>query len=410
MTISDYYERIWGNIQRQITMESEEHIIGLSIGDLVEEYYSSVHLEPIEFDPLRTISSDRKRELRPVPAHQRHPVYQAEGDTEYVFKSIVVTMPIIPNKNLKLIAELETTTMVLSGWSQDRLKFNHDSISFEIDFEGYYLQHTDDQIVSIVKEYELGTKNWIERKTHEILKNNDILKTRIKTCIEDRKKEIEKDSTRFNALSQKLEIPLKKKEVVNRIQLDPSPLVKKIKPNPKLPVQYMLDKSKVLDIISFIKSLGKQFEKTPLTFQGFQEEDLRNVVLLILNSIFEGKAPGETFANKGKTDIYLCIDEGNILKFECKIWGGKKQYQDAIEQLLTYLTWDNNFGVIVSFIRQKNMSKILEGISEIIAQHPTFKENFNKISDNHYSSYHKLNQDEFKNVEIHHLFFNLFTT
>lgn len=409
-TIRTYYEQIWETLERRITMESEERLIGIPVDDLVEEYFSDNHLNPIEFNPLREMSSVPNRELRRIPAHLRHPVYQAEGDTEHVFKSIVVNIPIIPNKNLQLIAELETTTMVISSWSKDLLKLHNDFISFEIDFEGYYLQHTDEQVVSLVKNYESGTRNWIERKNQEILGCNDILKNRIKTGIEKRKQEIEKDRARFNALSQKLEIPLKKNEVVNKIQLDASPLVKQIKPNPRLPVQYILDKSKVLDIISFIKSLGKQFEKTPLTFKDFQEEDLRNVILLILNSIFEGKATGETFANKGKTDIYLCVDEGNILKFECKIWGGKKQYQDAIDQLLTYLTWDNNFGVIISFIRQKNMSKILEGVSEIVIQHPTFKGNVNKISDNHYSSHHKLNQDEFKNVEIHHLFFNLFTT
>ena len=45
--------------------------------------------------------------------------------------------------------------------------------------------------------------------------------------------------------------------------------------------------------------------------------------MVVLNAIFSGKATGETFSNKGKTDIYLNIEKGNILVFECKIWGGK---------------------------------------------------------------------------------------
>lgn len=39
------------------------------------------------------------------------------------------------------------------------------------------------------------------------------------------------------------------------------------------------------------------------------EEALRDVLLVSLNSIFEGKATGETFSKRGKTDIYLNINK-----------------------------------------------------------------------------------------------------
>ena len=75
-------------------------------------------------------------------------------------------------------------------------------------------------------------------------------------------------------------------------------LLKKVKPNPSLPEEYVLDRSKVLDVISIIDNQGRQFEKTPKTYKDFGEEDLRNVILVSLNSLFEGKATGETFSHK----------------------------------------------------------------------------------------------------------------
>jgi len=209
---------------------------------------------------------------------------------------------------------------------------------------------------------------------------------------------------------QKINIPLKPKEneAVTRIKLDPKPLVKKVKPNPKLPEEYVLDRSKVLDIITVIDNQGRQFEKTPKTYKDFDEDGLRDVILVSLNSLFEGKATGETFSHKGKTDIYLNIDKGNVLICECKIWGGQALYHKTIEQLLGYLTWRHNFGIMITFAKQKNFSKILADTQTTIQGHTSYRSGFQKVTENHFLSHHKIDQDEAKDVEIHHLFYNLY--
>ena len=79
-----------------------------------------------------------------------------------------------------------------------------------------------------------------------------------------------------------------------------------------------MDREKVIDIIKLIDNQCLQFEKTPKTYNKFDEPNLRDLILANLNSVFEGKATGETFNSNGKTDIYLNIDKGNILVAECK--------------------------------------------------------------------------------------------
>lgn len=151
-----------------------------------------------------------------------------------------------------------------------------------------------------------------------------------------------------------------------------------------------------------------QFEKTPITYNKLDEPNLRDLLLSNLNSIFEGKATGETFNNKGKTDIYLNIDKGNILVAECKFYGGEKLYFKTIEQILGYLTWRQNYGIMISFCKQKNFSKILGDTQSIITSHSSYESGFTSINPSHLISKHTLPTDDYKYVEIHHLYYNLF--
>ena len=69
-----------------------------------------------------------------------------------------------------------------------------------------------------------------------------------------------------------------------KINLQEKSIVKKVKPTPHKPEEYSLDQKKVLDIISFLDNQWKQFEKTPKSYKSMWEEDLRNVLLVSLNS------------------------------------------------------------------------------------------------------------------------------
>ena len=47
-------------------------------------------------------------------------------------------------------------------------------------------------------------------------------------------------------------------------------------------------------------------------------------------------------------------------------------------------------------------------MDDVIKKHPSYNTGLKTISETHFLSLHKLVQDDFKNVEIHHLFYNLF--
>lgn len=317
-------------------------------------------------------------------------------------------MPIIPNENTSEILGLGASTYSLSG--EPKVTVGHDALYFSLDIKGYGFKYDDDKVAAEVNREISSVQQWIEWKNNDIVKENAQLKQFIQNFITQRKTKLNEDNQRIASLVQKINIPLKQKEneAVTRIKLDPKPLVKKVKPNPKLPEEYVLDRPKVLDIITVIDNQGRQFEKTPKTYKAFDEEGLRDVILVSLNSLFEGKATGETFSYKGKTDIYLNIDKGNVLICECKIWSGQAMYHKTIDQLLGYLTWRHNFGIMIIFVKQKNFSKVLVETPDIIQTHPSYRSGFQQIAANHFLSHHKLNHDEDKDVEIQHLFYNLY--
>ena len=408
-SIDAYYRALQKQVEDQILREQDGTILHSDTNELAEYYFSQNSFLPIEFDLERERTFEHKKDVRTVSAHQRDRGYGSEGDLNFEYESILVTLPIIPNEHIQDILGLRSSTYSLSG--EPEFRIGDDALYLSIDIKGYGFKYDDDKVAAEVSRETSSVEQLLTWKNNDINKENTTLKEHVKNFIIQRKTKLGEDGQRIASLVQKINIPLKQKETeaVTRIKLDPKPLVKKVKPNPKLPEEYVLDRSKVLDIITVIDNQGRQFEKTPKTYKDFEEEGLRDVILVSLNSLFEGKATGETFSYKGKTDIYLNIDKGNVLICECKIWGGQALYHKTIDQLIGYLTWRHNFGIMITFVRQKNFSKVLVETPGIIQQHQSYRSGFQQIAANHFLSHHVLPQDDAKNVEIHHLFYNLYS-
>lgn len=410
--ISDVYRANWEKLQVKIMSETDSFLIGSTTDELVEYYLSENSFDPITMDTEREMTVDYQKQVRRVPAHQRDSFYRDEGDVDFEYETVIVRIPIVRNTNIHDLAQLRTSTMSMS-WDPKNFGLAPELITMSVDIKGYGFNYSDNEehIAKMIESERGKIDQWISWVNKDVDNENRQLKQRLSEFIEQRKIKINNDKSKIESLVKRINIPLKKTEnaAVQRIKLDHKPLVTKVRPTPQQPEDYVLDQQKVLDIISIIDSQGRQFEKTPATYKNSGEEDLRNIILVGLNTVFDGSATGETFSAGGKTDIYLNIAKGNILVSECKIWGGQKLYHETIDQLLGYLTWRHNYGIIISFVRIKNLSKILKEVPEIIKTHGSFKTGVKEINETHFVSQHALLQDEDKAVEIHHLFYNLYS-
>lgn len=406
-SILDYYREILQNVRSEILRETESTIIWTNPDELAEYYFDKFKLNPINIIES-DINYEVKKYLKNIPAHQRDSFYQNEWDLKDVPCEIInIDVPIEKNENIQILSELQSSTFSFSTDSKE-FNFSKEKIYFSIETKWYRFDFDENKIVQEIKSKILNLKQLITWKNNDINTENPKLKDNIKALILDRVNTIKKDEEKLISLSKIIDIPLKKKENIEaiKINLHEKFIVQKIKPSVNKPEEYTLDQSKVLDIIYFLDNQWKQFEKTPKSYKNMGEEDLRNVLLVSLNSIFEWKATWETFSNIWKSDIYLNIDKWNILVFECKIWWGEVLYKETINQLRWYLSWRHNFWVMITFSRNKNFTDILNQVENIIKLSNSYTNWFKKINETHFISNHKLEDDK-KNVEIHHLFYNL---
>lgn len=127
------------------------------------------------------------------------------------------------------------------------------------------------------------------------------------------------------------------------------------------------------EVIQIILNMGNALERTPATSSALSEEAIRDLILVQLNGTFQGAAGGELFNAEGKTDILVRINDRNVFIGECKIWRGRKSFDAAIDQLLGYLVWRDTKAAIVLFIKQTDVSQVIEKADEATRQHPKFK-------------------------------------
>ena len=122
-------------------------------------------------------------------------------------------------------------------------------------------------------------------------------------------------------------------------------------------------------------------ERSPKAFSKMDEESIRQHFLVQLNGHYEGQATGETFNYEGKTDILIRGNGKNIFIAECKFWQGKEKLIETIDQIFKYLSWRDTKTSIILFNRNKDLSKVLTQIPEIVKNHNNFKKESNHNSE-----------------------------
>ena len=407
-TFSDYYRKTIEQVQRDILQESDTQILGSETDELANFYFQKYALQPLDFSP-DDISYDIKKEVRRVPANRREVFYQHEGDIDWEYEVAVISIPIQPNQNLDRIKKLSGPILHLDGFDEN-IVYSQEEISYSFDTKWYGGRMSEDQIANEINRKSQRLLETLNQKNSSIKSENQKFLKDIKDLITQRKTKLTADREKINLLTQKIKIPLKQKIVpgANKVRVDTKKFVQLVKPTPKLPEEYVLDESILNNILKYVDNQCKSFEKTPASYKQLGEEQLRDIILSALNGIFEGDATGETFVKKGKTDIHLKIKKGEILIFECKIWHGEKLYLETIDQLEGYITWRQSYGVVVIFCKNKDFSKILAQLPDIIQKHKLYVGGYKKLGDSHFVSEHSLPEDAGKIIKIHHLVYNLY--
>jgi hypothetical protein len=118
-------------------------------------------------------------------------------------------------------------------------------------------------------------------------------------------------------------------------------------------------------IINLFIDFGINVQIYRKTFSTIKEENLRDLLMPIINGITKNKAAAEALSGSGKTDISIRTKKGNNQYiFELKLWSGQNNLDNTIEQLTSYLNWHNEYAGILFFCRVKNLTSIINKARE----------------------------------------------
>jgi hypothetical protein len=146
------------------------------------------------------------------------------------------------------------------------------------------------------------------------------------------------------------------------------------KPVPVLPptkaAEPLIEMAAYDEILLTINKMVSVFERSPKVFRDMEEEDLRTILLVGLNGLYEGAATGETFNGSGKSDILIRQNDRNAFIAECLIWDGEKHLLKKLDdQLFQYATWRDSKLALLVFNRNKGFTDVVRKVKAAIEGH-----------------------------------------
>lgn len=110
------------------------------------------------------------------------------------------------------------------------------------------------------------------------------------------------------------------------------------------------------------------------------EETMRDWLMFVLSANYEGPdggnlfIGGETENGKGKTDILVRYHGRNAFIGECKFWDGETKFDEAIDQLLSYIVWRDTKAALILFITRRNPTAVIRKAAARLAAHAAYGE------------------------------------
>ena len=342
----------WAAVNKKIDTMSNEEIMANDLDVLAENIYQEYFIEPV------TIFEEdfSKRSIKQGKIQKYiDPFFRDYSDREYVEVDGVIAEFYFPYTGESDLFKCRASTFSMGVYPE--ITVNKTTVSFRIERSLSEMNNAKakDSLLGSLEQALKEIRDGLSYANNDVAAFNNSLKQQAMKWLEEKKKKVEA----YFSIATMFEVPIEKKEYAQTH----IPLKRHIVPVAKhyeTSNYYGILDGDYKDILDSIKHTGSTYERTPSSYKTLHEEDLRNTLLAALNATYKGDATGETFRNRGKTDI--CIERDNRAAFvaECKMWTGQKEIGNAIDQLDGYLTWRDCKTALIYFVRRKNFLKTLE--------------------------------------------------
>ena len=359
-------------LTKEIASFGDDKILGADFGEWVHYYFEKYKIQPIilYIDNVSQSLSETKVEKSNF-FYRKHDPLEPKTFSVDGYK-ITFTIPFDGDSDLLY---LRPSTHYLSTFRVDSICPSSDISCGNIILS---LEYTKEELRGkerpefISQAFTSKFKNYIEtidRINNEVEHFNMTLQNTIMSALESRKNK----ANEYVEMGELLSIPLKINPNVSMAK--PIQLKKAQTKKPEMPSirpsdeDYAIPREDYDYIRRIIYKAGTSMEKTAKTFEKLDEEELRDVILSLLNSHYDGIATGETFNKSGKTDILIPFKNKAAFIAECKVWRGEEQLKGALKQLFSYTTWrEIRTTLIILNKTNKDFSKILNVIQSHLEQ------------------------------------------
>ena len=360
--LDEYLAGISKSINDTIGREAEDYILNVNEDEYARHLLERFDPEQpsVDFDGVEVTSIERMVRAEDFPNS-----YNVRRGASYPKQAIVYHLPI--EGDIDLFRYQPNPSLL---WTEE-VTIIDGSMKFEI----LSLNESKDEIKNEAEHIMLNLRTQLAHVLRDVDGFKRGLENSIKSMIQARKQHFLDKQSLLNSLG----VPVRKRSDLPQTFTVPPPKTRKSltllrpKPDAAQPADPTLDDTTYNQILGNIFDVGKVFERLPSMYAGKGEEDLRDQILLYLEPHFEGTG-GETFNAAGKTDILIRWQNNTVFIAECKIWHGQKQYLEAIDQLLSYLTWRDSKAAIILFVRNRDLSTVIQAIEEATPTHPNFAE------------------------------------
>jgi hypothetical protein len=266
----------------------------------------------------------------------------------------------IPFTGDPLLWRLRPSTHSLSGYPE--IEIRNGTVVFSCSFPDDTANAT--RIKADIERSVKSIADAVRYLKNDVDNHNSSAPAKIKAALERKRN---KAGAAVNAVTA-LNIPIKRRDqpptFTVPVKRHPSPVERPRVSTEKFQAEPVLAEEEYQHILGVLRSMSLVIERNPAAFASLDEETIRTHFLLQLNGHYEGGATGETFNASGKTDILIRVENRNIFIAECKFWRGPKEFGEAIDQLLGYLSWRDSKCALLIFNKTRDSTAVRQKMHE----------------------------------------------
>jgi hypothetical protein len=392
-----FFEMKKTHIEQDIRQKEKKFILSVDPEQYIESIINTYRYTPLEMpaatDRLITEEPKPRERIRrtsmtgadkQVPVYHVRITYQFKG-TSFLFKLKPMTNYYTEGVTLELNKKLSTVAYTLKIAGADAQLLERQN------------KKTYQKAFQILPEVNKLVEAWNEQLPHYV-----------RQVFNEVKSEFEDENVFFKAIN---------------VQINPeteplfatAPISKEIVPEPiieatSIESSYYLKMDMYNDVLKVLYLAGKGIEKKSRLYHDKDEDGLRDMFVLFLETRYKGvTASGETFNLNGKTDIILIDADTNTNLFvaECKIWKGANHFLKAISQLFArYLTTRDWKVALLVFVDRESFTEILEKMQMTIRTHEYYIRDNGRRAESSFGYIFSLRGDKNKEVYVEVLLFN----